>query len=78
MSCLGEIMKIMRKEQGLSLQDVADAAAISKAHVWDLERGKSTNPTIETLCKLSRALSVGVSFLCSASVADNGGGTRWR
>jgi transcriptional regulator with XRE-family HTH domain len=72
MSCLGEILKCLRKKQELSLQDVATAADISKAHVWDLERGVSVNPTIETLCKLGHALKTDVTLLCSAAIADHG------
>ena len=72
MSCLGEMIKTLRRARDLSLQEVADAAEISKAHVWDLERGKSTNPTIETLCKLGGALKTDVSLLCSAAIVDQG------
>ena len=72
MSCLGEMIKTLRHTRDLSLQDVADAAEISKAHVWELERGKSINPTIETLCKLGIALKTDAVLLCSAAIVDQG------
>ena len=72
MSAMGETIKIFRENRGMSLQDVADAAGISKAHVWDLERGKSVNPTIETIAKLGAALKMDASLLCAAALADAG------
>lgn len=70
MSCLGETIKVFRANRRMSLQDVATAAGLSKAHIWDLETGASSNPSIETLCKIGAALKMDVMQLCSASVAD--------
>ena len=72
MSCLGETLKLFRANRGMSLQDVATAAGLSKAHIWDLERGHSNNPSIETLYKIGTALNMDVMHLCSAAVADQG------
>lgn len=52
-----------RQKHGLSLQDVASRAGITKAHVWDLERGASSNPTIVTLAGLAHALEVPLAHL---------------
>ena len=52
----------LRQEQGLSLQELADRAGISKTHVWDIENGNSANPTIATLLALS------VGFGCQPSL----------
>ena len=38
----------LRLRKGYSLQKVADAIGISKAHVWNLEKGTSDNPSIDT------------------------------
>src|SRR6185437_9016939 len=53
----------LREAQHLSLQDVADRVGASKAHIWDLEQGRSTNPSYELLKKLADCFKVGVSDL---------------
>ena len=56
-------LKELRLRKGKSLQDLADEIGASKAHVWDLETGRSKNPTIELLVKLSQALDTSISDL---------------
>ena len=56
-------LKELRLKKGLSLQEVADAAKASKAHVWELETGKSRNPSIELIKKLADLFEVGVADL---------------
>lgn len=53
-----ENVRLLRKVQGLSLQDVADRAKISKTHVWEIEQQRSKNPTIATLVAMARGLGV--------------------
>lgn len=72
MSVLGETIKVLRESRKLSLQDVADRSELSKTHVWELERGRNTNPTIWTLCKLSAVLGIDAGALCEAALADRG------
>jgi transcriptional regulator with XRE-family HTH domain len=47
----------------MSLQELATAAGISKNHVWDLERGCATNPTVKTLHDLGMAMDFPPSAL---------------
>lgn len=58
MSELGPTIKRLRTERGMSLQKLGDAAGLSKAHVWDLERSASDNPSVEALAGLAGALGV--------------------
>lgn len=60
---LGAKLRELRVKKALSLQDLADAVGASKAHIWDLERNRSKNPSIDLLTKLSKALGVSVSDL---------------
>ncbi len=60
---LGSKLKELRLKRGLSLQDLADLIGASKAHVWDLETGRSKNPTIDLLGKLAKALGTSISDL---------------
>jgi transcriptional regulator with XRE-family HTH domain len=57
-AALGTRVKLLRKLRGMSLQRVADAAGLSKPHVWEMEQGKSVNPTVNAVWGLARALSV--------------------
>mgnify|MGYP001160614308 CR=1 FL=1 len=54
-------LRIRKKKE--SLQQVADAVGASKAHIWELETGKSRNPSIELLTKLADHFGVSVAFL---------------
>lgn len=57
----------LRLARGLSLQNVADEVAISKAHVFNLEKGIATNPSMELVVKLAELFRVRVADL----VGDN-------
>ena len=52
-----------RKARNMSLDDVAAASGFTKSHVWELERGKSRNPTVRAVWSLSAALGVTPSWL---------------
>jgi transcriptional regulator with XRE-family HTH domain len=56
-------LKQLRLKHNKSLQDVADKVGASKAHIWDLETGKSTNPSIDLLKKLGDCFGVSVADL---------------
>lgn len=60
-------LKELREGKGLSLQDVADLSGASKAHIWDIERGKSQNPTINTAVAIATALGVSLDYLTGLS-----------
>lgn len=60
---LGAKIKELRVKTGKSLQDVADEIGSSKAHVWELEAGRSKNPSIELLTKLATSLNATVAEL---------------
>lgn len=59
----------LRIAQRLSLQDVATAVGISKAHVWNLEKGLAGNPSMDLVVKLAELFRVRVADL----VGDNPG-----
>lgn len=56
-------LKELRLKKKLSLQELADAVGVSKAHVWELETGKSKNPSVELLSKLAKHFEVPVAQL---------------
>ena len=53
----------LRLKKGKSLQQVADAVGVSKTHVWELERGRTGNPSLEMLTKLADYFGVTIRSL---------------
>lgn len=53
----------LRIAQKKSLQQVADAVGISKAHVFNLEKGITANPSMDLVKKLAELFRVRVSDL---------------
>ena len=53
----------LRLEKRLSLQDVASAVGISKAHVFNLEKRITANPSMELVVKLAELFRVRVADL---------------
>lgn len=70
MSLLGTAIKTLRTEQKLTLQEVADAADLSRAHIWELEQGRSDNPRVSVLCQLAGALNVSPTHLFIAAIPE--------
>lgn len=53
----------LRLKKGKSLQEVADAIGVSKTHIWELEKGRSENPSFEMLTKLADYFKVSIRYL---------------
>ncbi|MDD5638708.1 MAG: helix-turn-helix transcriptional regulator [Candidatus Pacebacteria bacterium] len=62
-SPIGKNIKKLRKQKGLSQDRISKLADISYNTVIKLESGGITNPSIDTLQKLAKALGVGVDNL---------------
>ena len=62
-STIGKNIRKLRQQKGLSQDRLSKLADISYNTVIKLESGNITNPSIDTLQKLARALSVGVDDL---------------
>jgi transcriptional regulator with XRE-family HTH domain len=60
---LGARLKQLRIKKNQSLQDVADAVGVSKAHIWEIERGTSKNPSMDLLTRLAAHFGVTVAYL---------------
>lgn len=60
---LGERIKILRLEAGLSLPDLAAEARISKSVLFQVETSEAPNPSLETLQKIAKALGVTLAAL---------------
>ncbi|SEV91442.1 Transcriptional regulator, contains XRE-family HTH domain [Cognatiyoonia koreensis] len=60
---LGDRLFSLRQKSGESLQDVADEVGVSKPHIWDLEKGRSKNPSFELVRKLAEHYGVTIDVL---------------
>jgi transcriptional regulator with XRE-family HTH domain len=59
---LGENLKRIRTEKGITQGDIARALEMDKSFVSNIENGK-TNPTLATITKLAKAIGVSVGEL---------------
>ena len=63
MASLGAKLTQLRLKTGASLQDIAEAVGASKAHIWQLEKGKAANPSMTVIQRLADHFGVSVSYL---------------
>ena len=64
---IGEKVQIARKMRKYSQEKLGDKAGISQQHLSRIENDK-TDPTIDTLLKLSKALNVSITTLTYSEV----------
>ena len=65
---LGERINRLRHEKSESLRDVATAVGVSKAHIWELEKGRTDNPAMALVTRLADHFGVTVSYLVSEDI----------
>src|SRR5687767_15848497 len=58
----------LRRQKGQSLQEVADAVCVSKAHIWELEKGRADNPSMGLVERLADHFGVSISFLVGEDI----------
>ena len=58
-------LRLARKE---SLQEVADAVGVSKAHIWELEKGRADNPSMALVTRLADHFGVSIRFLVDEDI----------
>src|SRR4051812_32542471 len=69
---LAERMTRLRVAKGESLQDVATAAGVSKAHIWELEKGRADNPSMALVTRLADHFGVSVAHMVGEDPAADG------
>lgn len=60
---LGVKIRQIRKEKGLSLDQLAAMAETSKSYLWELENREAANPTMDKVSKIAEKLDVTAEFL---------------
>jgi len=60
---IGERIKILRKQKGLSITELAESAKVSKSYLSYIERNVNKNPSIHFLMKIAKPLDVSIEYL---------------
>ncbi|WP_173915579.1 helix-turn-helix domain-containing protein [Halobacillus sp. Marseille-Q1614] len=64
---IGERIRRMRVERGLSINKFAEKAGVSKSYVSNIERGVQKNPSLSVLGKMAATLNVPLEEFLSGS-----------
>lgn len=67
---LGEKLRALRKQKGLTLERLAEQAKLSKSYLWELENRESQRPSAEKLTALGDALGVSASYFIEEDVRE--------
>lgn len=54
-------LRDLRVARGLSRADLAEMSGLSRKSIWSLEEGHTTNPRVQTVYALAKALEVKIS-----------------
>ena len=65
---VGRRIKELRLARGESLQDVASAVGVSKAHIWELEKERANNPSMALVTRLADHFAVSIRFLIDEDI----------
>jgi transcriptional regulator with XRE-family HTH domain len=57
------VLRKLRKDQGLTMAELAKKAQVTDAYIAQLETGEKKNPSLDVLKRLARALGVPVTEL---------------
>lgn len=60
---LGDKIRAARKQQKLTLEELADKAGASKSYIWELENRPVVRPSAEKISRIADSLNVTVEFL---------------
>lgn len=70
---LGSRLTNLRLQSGESLQQVADAVGVSKAHIWELEKGRTDNPSMALVTRLADHFSISLASLVGENPSEDHG-----
>lgn len=61
----------LRRNKDESLQQVADAVGVTKTHIWELERGRTSNPSLTVIRGLADHFGVSIASLVDEDIMAN-------
>ncbi len=62
-TAIGEKIYKLRKEKGLTLEQLAELTGSSKSYIWELENKSPPRPSADKLSKIARELGVTMDYL---------------
>lgn len=66
---IGEKIRELRKEQNLSLDQLAQQSKVSKAYLSQMENGESDRPSAEILYRIATALGTSIASLLGKTMS---------
>lgn len=60
-------IKSLRKEKGLTIEQLAKQTDSSKGYIWELENSNIRKPSAKKLMKIANALNINTEFLLNDS-----------
>jgi transcriptional regulator with XRE-family HTH domain len=63
MATFGEKIRTLRKERGLTLDQLADMTGSSKSYIWELENKNPPRPSAEKIGKIASVLGVTSDYI---------------
>ncbi len=54
----GKKIRTLRKDRGMTLNQLADQSGVSKSYLSYVERGLQKNPSVDILSKLANAMDI--------------------
>lgn len=62
-SALGEKIRKLRKDQGLTLDKLAEMTESSKSYIWELENKNPPRPSADKVARIADKLGVNIDYL---------------
>jgi transcriptional regulator with XRE-family HTH domain len=67
-SRLGEKLRKLRKDNGFTLDQLAEKSGLSKSYLWELENRESQRPSAEKLTSLGNVFGVSATYFIEDDV----------
>ncbi|GAO52950.1 helix-turn-helix domain-containing protein [Novosphingobium sp. MD-1] len=68
---LGDRIRALRKERGLTLDQLAEQSGSSKSYIWELENKNPPRPSAEKLIKIADKLGTTIEFLLEGDASQS-------
>jgi transcriptional regulator with XRE-family HTH domain len=69
-SPLGEKIRSLRKQRGLSLEQLAEQTESSKSYIWELENKDNPKPSAEKIARIAGVLKVTPEYFMDDRITE--------
>jgi transcriptional regulator with XRE-family HTH domain len=69
-SSLGDKIRGLRKQRGLSLEQLAELTESSKSYIWELENKDNPKPSAEKISRIAEVLKVTSEYLMDDRITE--------